>query len=121
MNRHNSWILPPEERGRGLIEKEALYKHPKIEVAHYLNTSEDEHIKVVKSFLKRKEDMGLKSIFKDSKSYIEELQFDCQFNDGDTLIELAYQVVTINGKELHNIKEILRKATKQKRRTAVME
>ena len=91
--------LPPEEGGKGLIEIEALYKHTKIKVALYLNTSEDEHIKLVKSFQKRKEDRSLKSVFKDSKRYIEELQLDCQFNDGATLIGQADQMVTVNGKE----------------------
>ena len=107
---------PPEEGGKGLIEIEVLYKHIKIKVAHYLNTSHDEHIKLVKSF------QSLKSVFKYSKGYIEELQLDCQFNDGATLIRQADQVVMVNGKKPKNIKKKpLRKATKQKRRTAVME
>ena len=64
----------------------------------------------------------MKSVFKDSNRYIEDLQLDCQFDDGATLIiGQADQVVTVNGKEPKNIKEILRKATKQKRKTAVME
>lgn len=67
----------------------------------------------------RKEDRSLKSVFEDSKRYIEELQLDWQFNDGATLIGKANQVVTV--KEPENIKEILRKTTKQERRTAVME
>ena len=87
--------LPPEEGGKGLIEIEALYKHTKIKVAHYLNTSEDEHFKLVKSFQKRKEDRSLKSVFKDSERYIEELQLDCQFNDGATLTGQADQVVMV--------------------------
>ena len=96
--------LPPEEGGKGLIEIEALYKHTKIKVAHYLNTSDAEHIKLDKSFHKRKEDRSLKSVFKDSKRYVEELHLDCQFNDGATLIGKANQVVTVNGKEPKNIK-----------------
>ena len=63
----------------------------------------------------------MKSVLKDSKKYIEELQLDCQFNDRATLIRQMDQVVTINGKEPKKIKEILRKATKQKVSTAVME
>ena len=82
----------------------------------------NERIKLVKSFQKRKEDRSLKSVFKDSKRYIEELQLDCQFNNGAALTGQADQVVTINGKELpKNIKEIVGKATNQKRRTAVTE
>ena len=113
--------LLSQEGGKGLIKIKTLYKHTKIKVAHYLNTSEDEHIRLVEPFQKRKEDRILKSVFKDSKRYIEELQLVCQFNDGATLIRQADQVVRVYGKEPKNIKEILRKATKQKRRTAVME
>ena len=67
----------------------------------------NEHITLVKSFQKRKENGSLKSVFKDSKRYIEEIQLDCQFNDGAALIGQANQVVTVHGKGPKNIKAIL--------------
>ena len=39
--------LPPEEGGKGLMDIEALYKQTKIKVAHYINTSDDAHLKLV--------------------------------------------------------------------------
>ena len=112
--------LPSEEGGKGLMEIEALYKHTKIKAAHYFNTSDDVHIKLVKSFQKKKEDRNLKSVFKDARRYAEELQLDCQFNEEATVISHADQVTVISTKEPRNIKEILRKTTKEKRRTEVI-
>ena len=112
--------LPSEEGGKGLMEIEALYKHTKIKAAHYINTSDDVHIKLVKSFQKKKEDRNLKSVFKDARRYAEELQLDFQFNEEATVISHADQVTVISTKEPRNIKEILRKTTKEKRRTEVI-
>ena len=110
----------PEEGGKGLIEKEALYKHTKIKTAHNLDTSDDEHSKLVKYFQKRKEDKSLKW-FKDFKRYMEELSnLTANLKMEPDLSHMTNQVVTVNGKEPQNIKEILRKAPKQKKRTAVM-
>ena len=105
------------------MEIEALYKHTKIKAAHHINTSDDVNIKLVKSFQKKKEDRNLKSVFKDARRYAEELQLDCQFNEEATVISYADQVAVISTKfkEPRNIKEILRKTTKEKRRTEVME
>ena len=86
--------LPSEGGGKGLMEIEALYKHTKIKAAHY--TSDDVHIKLVKSFQKKKEDRNLKSVFKDARRYAEELQLDCQFNEEATVISDADQVAVIS-------------------------
>ena len=54
-HRHEStqfWYLPSKR----LIQIEALYKYTKIKAAHYINTSNDVHIKLLKSFQKKKED-----------------------------------------------------------------
>ena len=91
--------LPSEKGGKGLMEIEALYKHAKIKAAHYINTSDDVHIKLVKSFQKKKEDRNLKSVFKDARRYAEELQLDF------TVISHADQVAVISTKEPRNIKE----------------
>ena len=96
--------LPFEEGGKGLMEIEAFYKHTKIKEDHYINTSDDVHIKLVKSFQKKKEDRNLKSVFKDARRYAEELQLDCQFNEEATVISHADQVAVISTKEPRNIK-----------------
>ena len=44
---------------------------------HFFNTSVAEHIKLVKSFQKKKEDRNLKSVFKDAERYAGEPQLDC--------------------------------------------
>lgn len=46
--------LPSEEGGKGLIEIESLCKKTKLKVAHYINNSDNPHIKLVKSFQKKK-------------------------------------------------------------------
>ena len=113
--------LPSEDGGKGFMEIEALYKHTKIKATHDVNTSDDAHIKLVKCFEKKKEDRNLKSEFKDARRYAEELQLDCQFNEEATVISHADQITVISTKEPQNIREILRKTTKEKRRTEVME
>ena len=68
------------------MEIEALYRQTKIKVAHYINTLDDTHIKLVKYFQKKKEDKNLKSVFKDAKRYAYELQLSCHFNEEATVI-----------------------------------
>ena len=66
----------------------------------------------------------LKSLFKDAKRNAEELQLNCQFNEegrSHRVIRHADQVAVISTKEPRNIREIVRKITKEKRRTEVME
>ena len=103
------------------MEIEALYKQTKIKVAHYISTSDDAHIKLVTSFQKKEEDRNLKSVFKDTKRYADEVQLSRQFNEEATVITHDDQVAVVSTKEPKSIKEILRKTTQQKRRTEVME
>ena len=91
--------LPSDQEDKGLMEIEAFYKHTKIKAAHYINTSDDVHIKLVKSIQKKKEDRNLKSVFKDARRYAEELQLDCQFNEEVAVITHADQVTVITTKE----------------------
>lgn len=48
------------------MEIKAIYNHTKIKMTppHFFNTSVAEHIKLVKSFQKKKKDRNLKSVFK---------------------------------------------------------
>ena len=103
------------------MDIEAIYKQTKIKIAHYINTSVDTHIKLVKSFQKKKEDKNLKSVFKDAKRYADELQLSCHFNEEATVITHDDQVTVVSTKEPRSIKEILKKTTQQKRRTEVMQ
>ena len=45
------------------MEIEVLWKQTKIKVAHYINTSHDAQIKLVKSFQKKKEDRNFSKPF----------------------------------------------------------
>ena len=86
------------------------YEHlHKIKVAHYINTSDDEHIKLVTYFQKRKENRNLKSVFKDAKRYAEELQLDCQFNKEATVIRHVNQIAVVNGKDPKTSKKFYEK------------
>ena len=90
------------------METEELYKQTKINVAHYINTSDDIHIKLVKSFQKKKEDKNLKSVFKDAKRYADELQLSYHFNEEATVIIHDDHLTVVNTKEPKSIIEILR-------------
>ena len=48
------------------MEIKAIYNHTKIKMTppHFFNTSVADHIKLVKSFQKKKKDRNLKSVFK---------------------------------------------------------
>ena len=65
------------------MEIKDIYNHTKIKMAppHFFNTSVAEHIKLVKSFQKKKEDRNLKSVFKDAERYAGEPQLDCSLNE----------------------------------------
>lgn len=76
---------------------------------------------MVKSCQKKKGDRNWKSVFTDATRSAEELQLDFQFNEEATVISHADQVAVISTKEPRNIEEILRKTTKEKRRTKVIE
>ena len=91
-----------------MIEIESVYKNTKLKVAHYINNSEDPHIKLVKSFQNEKEKRNLRSVFKDGKRYAEELELNCYFEDGATVLE---------GRK---IKQIIHKASMKKRKNEVM-
>ena len=103
------------------MEIEALYKQTKINEAQYINTSGYTHIKLEKSFQKKKEDKNLKSVFKDAKRYADELQLSYHFNEEATVIIHYDPLTVVNTKEPKSIIEILRKITQQKRRTEVMQ
>ena len=117
MNRRSSCTYHP----KGLLkESKALYKHTKIKAAHYIR----QHLKlnyvhILNCEISSEEKARQK--FKDSKRYAEELQLDCQFNEEATVISHADQVAVISTKESRSSKEILRKTTKGKRRTEVVE
>lgn len=65
------------------MEIKAIYNHTKIKMTppHFFNTSVAEHIKLVKSFQKKKKDRNLKSVFKDAERYTGEPQLDCSLNE----------------------------------------
>lgn len=90
------------------MEIEALYKQTKINVAHYINTSGYTHIKLEKSFQKKKEEKNLKSVFKDAKRYADELQLSYHFNEEATVIIHDDHLTVVNTKEPKSIIEILR-------------
>mgnify|MGYP007094297872 CR=1 FL=1 len=91
------------------METEELYKQTKINVAHYINTSDDIHIKLVKSFQKKKEDKNLKSVFKDAKRYAYELhKAAISMKKPQLYITHDDQVTVVSTKEPRSIKEILR-------------
>ena len=87
----------------------------------YINTSDDTHIKLVKSFQKKKEGRNLKSASKGAKRYADELQLSCHFNEEATVITHDDQMTVVSTIDPKRIKEILRKITQQKRRTEVMQ
>ena len=91
-------------------------------MAHYINTSDDAHIKLVKSFQKEKEDRNLKSVFKNAERNADELQLSCQFNEEaiGSLVAVD-QVAVVSTKRPKSIKDILRQTAQQKRRTEGME
>ena len=80
--------LQPEQGGKGLVELETLYKNTKFKIANYINNSKDQHIKLVKSSQLKKEQSHLRSIFKDAKKYAEELNIECDFDDGETILRI---------------------------------
>ena len=112
--------LPSEEGGKGLIEIESVYKNTKLIVARYINNSEDPHIKLVKSFQNEKEKRNLRSVFKDGKRYAEELELNCYFEDGATVLEGTDNVTIVNEKEPRKRKQIIHEASMKKRKYDVI-
>ena len=112
--------LPSEEGGKDLIEIESLYTNTKLKVAHYINNNEDPHIKLLKSFQNEKGKRSLRSVFKDGKRYAEELELNCYFEDGATVLEGTDNATIVNEKEPKKIKQIIHKASMKKRKNEVM-
>ena len=81
--------LRPEQGRKGLVELETLYKNTKLKVANYIHNSKDQNVKLVKSFQLKKEESHLRSIFKDAKKYSDELNVECEFDDGATFSGLG--------------------------------
>ena len=55
--------------GRSLNEIEVQYKATKFKTAHYITTSKDPHIEIVRTFQDAKEVKKRRSAFKDAKTY----------------------------------------------------
>ena len=83
MNQHHC----SEPGGKGLVELETLYQNIKLKVAKYIHNSKYQHINLVKSFPLKKEESHLSSIFKHAKKYSDELNIECEFDDGATIIQ----------------------------------
>ena len=101
------------------MQIEARYKQKKIKEVHYINTSDDTHNKLVKTFHKKKEGKNLKAVFKDTKRFTEELQLSFHFNEEATGITHNDQVTVGDSKEPRSIKEIVGKTTQPKRGSEV--
>ena len=63
----------------------------------------------------------MKSVFTDATRSAEEPKLDFQFNKEATGTSHADHIAVIRTKEPRNIKEILRKTAKEKRKTEVIE
>ena len=93
-----------EQGGKGLVELETLYKNTKLKVANY------QHINLVKSFQLKKEESHLRSIFKDAKKYSDELNTECEFEDGATILRSSDKETSVSNKEPQKVKNIINKA-----------
>jgi len=107
--------LPEDQGGSGLKSVEDTYKHTKIKMANYINNSQDQRIKAVKTHEKDKIHKGRKSLFKDATRYAAEYNLNCEFNDTETVIrnkEGKTTNITLPSPRL--IKDLLRDATQDK-------
>ena len=102
--------LQPEQGGKRLVVLETLYKNTKLKIANYINNSKDQHIKLVKSSQLKKEQSQLRSIFKDAKKYAEQLNIECDFDDGETILRNGDKEMRGSGKEPYKVKSIINKA-----------
>ena len=102
--------LRSEQGGKGLVELETLYKNTKLKVANYIHNSKDQHINLVKSFQLKKEESHLTSIFKDAKKYSDELNVECEFDDGATIVRNSDKEIRVSDKEPQKVKSIINKA-----------
>ena len=102
--------LRPEQGGKGLVELETLCKNTKFKVANYIHNSKDQHINLVKSFQLKKEESHLRSIFKDAKKYSYELNIECEFDDGATILRSSDKEIRVWDKEPQKVKNIINKA-----------
>ena len=50
-----------------------------------------------------------RSIFKDAKKYAEELNIECDFDDGETILRNGNKEMRVSGKEPHNVNSIINK------------
>ena len=79
--KHNSKSNPtlyrsPDLGGRGSKEIEIQYKVTKIKTAHYITTSKDPYVEVVRTFMDVKEAKKSRSAIKDAKTYAQQLKGD---------------------------------------------
>ena len=72
--------LSPDFGGRGLKELEVQYKATKIKIAHYITTSNDPHIEIVRTFQDAKEVKKSRSVIKDAKTYAQQLNLETTFD-----------------------------------------
>ena len=67
------------------------------------NNSKDQHINL-------KEESHLRSIFQDAKKYSDELNIECEFDDGATILKSSDKEIHASNKELQKVKSIINKA-----------
>ena len=92
--------LQSEQGGKGLVELETLYANTKLKVANYIHNSKDrQHINLVKSFQLKKEESHLRSIFKDAKKYSDELNIECELDDGATILRSSDKEIHVSDTE----------------------
>ena len=72
--------LPTSKRGKGLTEIETLYKTTKIKLAHYITSSTDPHVELVRTYQDAKEEKSLRSIIKDARAFATQLGLAITFN-----------------------------------------
>ena len=101
--------LRPEQGRKGLVELETLCKNTELKVANYIPNSKDQHVNLVKSFQLKKEESHLRSIFQDVKKYSDELNIECEFDDGATILRSSDKEIRVIDKELQKLKNIRNK------------
>ena len=100
--------LRPEQGGKGLVELETLYKNTKLKVANYIHDSKNPHVILVKSFQLKKEESHFRSILKDAKKYSDELNIECEFDDGAAILRSSDKEIRVSDKEPQKVKNIIR-------------
>ena len=115
--------LSTDLEGCGLKEIEVQYKITKIKTAHYITTSKDPHIEIVRTFQDAKEEKKRRSVFKNSKTYAQHLNLDTTLNK-----ELKCTTVKMGEKEIvftisspKCIQQLLKEATDKEYQQKVSE